>query len=151
MQKDDIVQGIGLGAAAGLIGTAAALAVKTVRKSAASEPSAHGRGANSIREDYREHIPQAVASGLRSITNSGSAVAALYTAIREEPKVLRNGLLLGVGIWGIAKLGWLPGAHGHPRTGKFSLLELTQHVVFAVSIAAAYRSLQADLDQKRAS
>ncbi len=131
MDKDRSIQSIGIGAAAGLIGTAALKTAKNTGHPERQEARSDTEGT------YRMEPTKTASLGALA---SGSPVVAVYSAIREEPRILRNGLLLGLGIWGIAKLGWLPAARldrGNAKSGS----QIGQHLLFGIALAGAYRKL----------
>src|SRR5690349_4717637 len=65
---------------------------------------------DALPEEVREQVPESaekVAAGSLAL-GYGATAAALYTAVRSEPAALVDGAALGLGIWAIGYLGWIP-------------------------------------------
>ena len=123
MGREQILQNVGLGAAAGLIGTAAMQAARSATQKMAPETSVP------VRREPGKYVaervvPQRAGNALKTAASTmlafgyGSAGAAVYTAIRDEPSILVDGALLGITIWGASYLGWLPGSKLTPPVTK---------------------------------
>ena len=70
---------------------------------------------------------------------NGAALA----AIRQEPKVLVEGALLGTGVWAIGQLTGPESSRSQPP-GKVAW-SLARHVLFRIATVSAYRRLRRSL------
>lgn len=150
MGKEQLLQQIGLSAVAGVIGTAAAQAVRAVNR-IPSEPLSHaprapqqGTSASGPVGGPSEGF-RAAASALFSLGYASAGVA-VYSAMREDPKILRQGVLLGSGLWALEYLGWIPGPRrGAPKSGGQQVMSLAQHLLYGVATVGAYHRLRQTL------
>lgn len=161
MGKEQILQQIGIGAAAGLVGTAALQAVRSVGQRVApqaSPPMSEEPGEYMVKQ-AQSALPKSVRSevgqGLKTAASTllsfgyGSAGTALYSAMRERPSMLLDGAALGAGIWAIGYLGWLPALRLTPpvteqKPGQVAM-SVVQHIAFGIAAIAAYRKLRKSL------
>ncbi len=158
MLKEEVLQQIGMGAAAGLIGTAAMQAVRTANEKMAPQtitPMRRDPG-KYMADRAQEVLPDSAAGrvgeqgkGIASLLLSfgyGSTATALYSALREEPQTLLDGAVLGVAVWAIGYLGWLPALRLTPeirqQTKGQVAMSVAQHIVYGVASVSAYRRLR---------
>jgi hypothetical protein len=151
MGREQILQQIGIAAAAGLIGTVAAVqAVRTVNQRVAPQATADPGHimTNRAGQAVPARVPDGFAEALKTAAGTmlsfgfGSAGAAVYSAWREEPKVLLDGALLGTGIWAISELGGLPAPPAGKRMKGQVARSLARHMLFGIATIAAYRRLR---------
>ncbi len=155
MGREQILQNVGLGAAAGLLGSAAMQAARTATQKIVPEASMP------MHEEPGEYvadrvIPQGARKALKTAASTllafgyGSAGAAVYTAVRDEPSILTDGALLGVGIWAASYLGWLPVSKLTTPVTKQTPGQVTmsifQHILYGVATVGSYRKLRRALD-----
>lgn len=158
MEKDEVLQHIGLGAAAGLIGTAALQAARTAGEKVAPRTAPPLRAdpgeymVNRAGQSLPDPVRASVTGNLKTAASTllafgyGSTGAALYSAIRKEPRVLLDGAALGATIWAIGYLGWLPALRLAPPVRRQSpgqiAMSLAQHLIYGVATVGAYRQLR---------
>jgi hypothetical protein len=150
MGKEQILQQIGLAAVAGVIGAAAAHAMRTANQKLVPEAVSSGSHQPETpmppepRGPARESAPGGVRAATSALFPFGYAPAgvALYSAVRENPKVLRDGIWLGTGLWALDYLGVIPGQRKTERTAGQQTMALAQHLLFGVATVGAYRRLQ---------
>jgi hypothetical protein len=105
----------------------------------------------------RQRVPERAEAAASSALHFGygTTAALLYAALAgERPNVLRDGLLLGIGVWAAGYLGWLP------RTGLMPpitqqrkaqvVVPLLQHAAFGVVAVVVYDWLQRRLGRRAA-
>lgn len=78
----------------------------------------------------------------------GAVWPALYLALRgRHPHVLLDGIALGVGVWGIGSLGWLPALRLSPPVSEQTpvqvLSNVAEHALYGVLTVAAWRGIRA--------
>jgi len=76
----------------------------------------------------------------------GMTPGALYGALRaRRGSPVFDGALLGIGVWAVGYLGWLPATDLMPpiteHEPKQIVVPLVQHALFGVAVAAAYDGL----------
>ena len=111
------------------------------------------RAESAVPSKLGERIHQTAEQGAGSLLHLGygTTAALIYAALRaDDPSVLRDGLLLGLGVWAAGYLGWLP------RTGLMApvtqqrpaqvVVPLLQHAAFGVAAAAVFAGLRRLLD-----
>src|SRR5581483_8077351 len=81
----------------------------------------------------------------------GAIWPALYLALRgRRADVLVDGALLGIAVWGIGYLGWLPKLRLSPPVSEQSPMQVVnnvaQHALYGVMTVAAWRGIRAALD-----
>jgi hypothetical protein len=161
MPTDQIIQQIGLGAAAGLLGVAAIQAVRKSSHQTAMEGVAAGRDLSPTRvSGHSEELRagsnpvsgafKTAASTLRAY-RYGATGLAVVAALHERPRVLVDGALVGLAIWAADRAGWLPGSEsltdqhlGGPGRSR-TAMSLAQHVIFGIASVTAYRRLRRNL------
>lgn len=157
--KEDILHQIGTGAAAGLVGTAAMEAIRTANRRLSPDTAPIHGTRDDVVDRVREALPQSIqrtfGGGLKSAASLllsfgyGSAGAAVYSALRNEPKVLVDGAALGVTLWAVSHMGWLPMLHSarplRKPTPKQMAMSVGQHVLYGVATVAAYRKLKSSV------
>jgi hypothetical protein len=112
-----------------------------------------GRAGSALPPKLEDRVHEAAEHGAGSLLHFGYGTTAtlIYAALRaDDPSVLRDGLLLGIGIWAVGYLGWLP------RTGLMRpvgqqrpvqvVVPLLQHAAYGVAAAAVYAGLRRLLD-----
>jgi len=82
----------------------------------------------------------------------GAVWPALYLALRgRHARVLVDGTALGVAVWGIGYLGWLPHLRLSPPVSEQTPLQIAsnvaEHALYGVLTVAAWRGLRALLDR----
>jgi hypothetical protein len=99
-------------------------------------------------ESARDRIPEkAEAVAAKSLhLGYGITAGALYGAFRENSGwLLVDGTLLGLAVWGIGYLGWLPATDLMPPITEHSprqvIAPLVQHAVFGLAAVSAYRGM----------
>ncbi len=158
MVKEDFLQHIGVGAAAGLIGTAAMQAVRSANEKLAPRtmpPLRRGPGkfmADRLQGALSGSLGAEMGEGVKSAGSLllafgyGSTATALYSALREQPKVLLDGAALGLGVWAVGYLGWLPALRLTPevrhQTKNQVAMSIAQHILYGVASVGAYRRLR---------
>ncbi|HEV2720276.1 MAG TPA: hypothetical protein VG323_09690 [Thermoanaerobaculia bacterium] len=76
----------------------------------------------------------------------GMTSGAIYAALRPRRSMpLFDGALLGLGVWAVGYLGWLPATelteHISEHEPKQIIVPIVQHAIFGVAVAAAYDGL----------
>jgi hypothetical protein len=107
------------------------------------------RARSALPSKLGDRIPEAAKQAAGSVlqVGYGTTAALMYAALRaDDPSVLRDGLLLGLGVWAAGYLGWLP------RTGLMRpvaeqrpaqvAIPLLQHAVYGVVATAVYAELR---------
>jgi hypothetical protein len=150
MEKEQILQRIGLGAVAGLIGTAAIQAVRTANQKAAPQSASAvrqevsgqpSRGQPMAGHESTTEILKSAAASMLS-ASFGSTGAAVYSAFHEEPKILVDGALLGTGIWAVNQFTGSEASRTKKRTALKTALSLGQYALFGIATVGAYRRLR---------
>ena len=82
----------------------------------------------------------------------GAVWPALYLALRgRHARVLVDGAALGVAVWGIGYLGWLPRLRLSPPVSEQTPLQIVsnvaEHALYGVLTITAWRALRALLDR----
>jgi hypothetical protein len=160
MAREQFIQQIGVGAAAGLIGTAAMQAVRTANEKFAPRtvPPMRDPGkymADRLQDALPNEVGSVMGEGVKSAASMllsfgyGSTATALYSAMRDEPRVLLDGAALGLGVWALGYLGWLPALRLAPnvqrQTKSQVAMSIAQHVLYGVASVGAYRRLRRSL------
>ncbi|HZU27592.1 MAG TPA: hypothetical protein VFA04_18830 [Bryobacteraceae bacterium] len=81
----------------------------------------------------------------------GALWPAIYLTLRgRHTSVLVDGVALGVAVWGIGYLGWLPGLRLSPpvqqQTATQVVNNVAQHALYGVVTVAAWRGIRSLLD-----
>jgi hypothetical protein len=76
----------------------------------------------------------------------GMTFGALYGALRDgDGNSLVDGLALGLGVWAVGYLGWLPATELMPpiaeQTTEQVAIAVFQHALFGIVMTTVYRSL----------
>ena len=111
------------------------------------------RAESALPSELQKRVPESAqqTAGPLLHLGYGTTAALMYAALRrDDPSVLRDGLLVGLGVWAAGYLGWLP------RTGLMSpiteqrpaqvFVPLLQHLAFGLTAAAVYAALRRRLD-----
>ncbi|HET7583475.1 MAG TPA: hypothetical protein VFK13_01120 [Gemmatimonadaceae bacterium] len=100
-------------------------------------------------EEMQERIPpRAEAAAARTLAfGYGATLAVLYALARPRGgDILRDGIVLGFGAWGIAYLGWLPALGMSPSVARMKPLQVAvpvlQHTVYGLAATGAYEGLR---------
>jgi hypothetical protein len=95
--------------------------------------------------EKRERVPERVESTAASLMHFGYGTSAgvLYALLGgERPQLLRDGVLLGLGVCAAGYLGWLPRSRLMPPLTQQRpaqvIVPLLQHAAFGISVVAAY-------------
>lgn len=103
---------------------------------------------DALPDEVREQVSKAaekVAAGSLAL-GYGATAATLYTAVRSEPSALLDGAALGIGLWAIGALGWLPALKIAARINKQKparvVDNILHHVAFGVLTVSAYKKLR---------
>jgi hypothetical protein len=111
------------------------------------------RAGSALPSGLRERIPESAeqTAGPLLHLGYGTTSALIYAALRgDDPSVLRDGLLLGLGVWAAGYMGWLPRTGLMPPITKQRpaqvFVPLLQHVAFGLAAAAVYAALRRRLD-----
>jgi hypothetical protein len=99
-------------------------------------------------EETREQVPGAVeAVAAKSLAlGYGMTAGAIYDALRPRAgNLLVNGTALGLGVWAVGYLGWLPAlglmAPVEQQETEQVAGPIAQHIVFGIATVAAYQWL----------
>jgi hypothetical protein len=158
MNNSDLVQRLALGAAAGLAATLALQVVRTSTQKLIPEavpPIRKDPGEFMVEqaeellpEETRDEIPDtAEAAAAKSLAMGyGMTFGALYGALRDgDSNSVVDGLALGLGVWAIGYLGWLPATELMPpiadQTSEQVATAVLQHALFGLMTTTVYRSL----------
>ena len=149
--------GAGLAATAGIYGlrTASGKWLPETTPPMRQDPAEYmlERAESALPSELGDRIPEAAqqAAGSALQLGYGTTAALMYAALRAgDPSVLRDGLLLGLGVWAAGYLGWLP------RTGLMPpvteqrpaqvVVPLLQHAFYGVVAVGVYSKLRRVLD-----
>jgi len=98
--------------------------------------------------ETREQVPATVetVAGKSLALGYGMAAGALFAALRPRPgDLLVHGAVLGLGVWAVGYLGWLPALRLMPPVQHQETEEvagpIVQHVIFGLATVAAYKWL----------
>lgn len=159
MKNGRLVNRLAMGAAAGAGATVAMQGMLTASQKwlpqttppMQQDPAAYmlHQAGSALPVGARERVPEKVQKGAGSLLHFGYGATAglLYGALRpEDPNVLRDGLLLGLGVWAAGYLGWLPRAGLMPPVTQQRPAQVigpvVQHALFGVAAVIAYGWLQ---------
>jgi hypothetical protein len=97
------------------------------------------------REQITEGFEQAAAKSLAMAY--GATAGALYGALlADDRSALADGAILGLGVWAVGYLGWLPATDLMPPVQEQEtpqvVAPIAQHLVFGLATVAAYKLLQ---------
>jgi hypothetical protein len=162
MAKEQILHQIGFAAAAGLVGTAAFQAARIVNQKVAPVTDGARREVpgEAMIDRVREALPPRVRSAVSGVKGAASVLlsfgytstgAAIYSSIRERPRVLLDGAGVGLAVWAAGRLRWLPelGVSSDTRRGnpKQVVVSLAQHVLYGIAAVTAYRAMRRKLSK----
>jgi hypothetical protein len=157
--NDDLMKRIALGAAAGVVGTAAihALMVASQKFAPITVPlHRHDPGEFMVEQaegvlprETRYNVP-AAAEKTAAVALSfgyGATFGALYGALRDRvDDPVKEGSLLGVLTWAVGYLGWLPATKITKPVWRENPIktagEIARHAVYGVATAATYSALE---------
>jgi len=159
MKSNGHLKDLGLGAAAGLVGTAVIQGALAATKRWMPEtlpPIKQDPGEfmvqkakSALPEKAQAKIPEKVEScAARSLAfGYGLTFGALYSALgRREEKLLLDGTCLGVATWAAGYLGWLPATGLMPplwkQKPKQVFPNIVTHALFGIITAAALNGLR---------
>ena len=109
-----------------------------------AEESLSGKAGASVPATVETAAAQSLAVGY------GLTAGGLYGALRSrgDSSVLLDGAVLGLGVWAVGYLGWLPASGLMPslnqQTPKERIAPALRHVIFGVATVATYRWLMSD-------
>lgn len=152
--ESTLLNRMALGAAAGLGATVAMQGLRTANQRwlpGTMPPIREDPGAfmvdqaeSALPVETRDRVPETAEETAATLLHFGYGGTAglLYGAIRRDPDVIRDGILLGLGVWAVGYLGWLPRTGLMPpvtgqRTGQV-VAPVVQHVFFGFVTAAAF-------------
>lgn len=150
---------IGLGALAGLAGTAALLALRTAsqRWYPESMPPVRQDPGEFMVERIEEQLPEEARDAIPEMAETAAAqtlalgygltAGALYGALRPgNGNVVANGLALGLATWAVGYLGWLPALGLTPpiteQRATEAIAPAARHVLFGIVAAATLDQLE---------
>ena len=156
MNNETAAQRVGLGAAAGLVGTFLIQGLLAASEKWAPETlppikqnpgnfmveKVEGRLPDKLRKNIPEPLEKAAAGSLAF--GYGTTFGAIYGASRPEVKsVLLEGSALGLVTWAAGYLGWLPATRLMPPVVKQEpqqiVAPIISHVLFGIVTAGLYR------------
>jgi len=158
MSQHNLIEHVALGAAAGVAATFLLQGVRTTEQKLLPEtmpPIREDPGGFMVEqaeellpEKTREQVPataETVAAKSLAL-GYGLAAGAIYGAIRPHPgNLLVDGTVLGLGVWAVGYLGWLPALGLMPPVQRQEAEQvagpIVQHVIFGVATVAAYQWL----------
>ena len=157
MSKHTLIEHVALGAAAGAAATFLLQGMRTSEQKLFPEtmppmldPGAFmvERAEELIPEETREQMPATVekVAGKSLALGYGMTARALYGTLRPRPgKRLIDGTALGLGVWAVGYLGWLPALGLMPPVQQQETEQvagpIVQHVIFGLATVAAYQWL----------
>src|SRR5919206_3007283 len=147
MSEHDLIEHVGLGAAAGAAATFLLQGVRTSEQKLLPEtmpPMREDPGEFMVEQaeellpqETREQVPTAVETvAAKSLAlGYGMTAGALYGALRPHPgNLLVDGTALGLGTWAVGYLGWLPALGLMPPVERQETEQvagpIVQHVIF---------------------
>ena len=157
--NDDLVKRMALGAAAGIVGTAAIHVLNTASQKFASVTvplHRHDPGEfmvehaeSALPRETRYKIPPAAEKAAAATLSFGygATFGALYAIARDRDEdPVKEGSLLGILTWAVGYLGWLPATKITKPVWRENPLktgaEIARHAVYGVATAAAYSALE---------
>jgi hypothetical protein len=112
-----------------------------------------GQAESLLPGDARRHITQADRDRAATALSFayGALWPAMYLTLRgKRAGVLLDGVALGVSLWGVGYLGWLPWLRLTPRVTDQSATQVfnnvAQHALYGVVTVAAWRGIRSLLD-----
>jgi hypothetical protein len=158
MSQHNLIEHVALGAAAGVAATFLLQGVRTTEQKLLPEtmpPIREDPGEFMVEQaeellpkQTREQVPataETVAAKSLAL-GYGMTAGAIYGAIRPRPgNLLVDGTVLGLGVWAVGYLGWLPALGLMPPIQRQEIEQvagsIVQHVIFGVATVAAYQWL----------
>lgn len=158
MSQHNLIEHVALGAAAGVAATFLLQGLRTTEQKLLPEtmpPIREEPGKFMVEqaeellpEETREQVPataEAVAAKSLAL-GYGLTAGAIYGAIRPRPgNLLVDGTVLGLGVWAVGYLGWLPALGLMPPIQRQEIEQIAgpimQHVIFGVATVATYQWL----------
>jgi hypothetical protein len=158
MSQNDLLKRTALGAAAGVAATFLLQGIRTSEQKLLPEtmpPMRQDPGEYMVEQaegllphQTRAQVPATVETvAAKSLAlGYGMTAGALYGAVRPHPgSLLVDGSALGLAIWAVGYLGWLPALGLMPAVPRQEIGEvagpIAQHVIFGLATVAAYRWL----------
>src|SRR5215212_7543098 len=158
MSQHNLIEHVALGAAAGVAATFLLQGVRTTEQKLLPEtmpPIREDPGEFMVEqaeqllpEQTREQVPATVetAAAKSLALGYGLTAGAIYGAVRQRPgNLLVDGTVLGLGVWAVGYLGWLPALGLMPPVQRQETEQvagpIVQHVIFGVATVAAYQWL----------
>src|SRR5215216_6139442 len=158
MSQHNLIEHVALGAAAGGAATFLLQGVRTSEQKLLPETMAPIRedpgefmveqAEELLPEEAREQVPvtlETVAAKSLAL-GYGMTAGALYGALRPRPgNLLVDGTALGLGVWAVGYLGWLPALGLMPPVQHQETQQvagpIAQHIIFGLATVAAYQWL----------
>lgn len=161
MQGASLTKRLTQGVLAGFVGTNIMQVVRTASQQWLSETMPPirqepgqfmiERAEETLPEEMSEPIPPGVeTAGAQSLAlGYGLTAGGLYGLLRhKDGNVVLDGAALGLSVWSVGYLGWLPASGLTPPPGQQDPKQLAgpimRHIVFGVATVAAYRWLSDD-------
>jgi hypothetical protein len=155
MSHNNLIEHVALGAAAGVAATFLLQGVRTSEQKLLPEtmpPMREDPGEFMVEqaeellpEETREQLPATVetAAAKSLALGYGMTAGALYGALRPSGgNLLVDGTVLGLGVWAVGYLGWLPALGLMPPLQQQETEQvagpIAQHIIFGVATVAAY-------------
>ena len=157
--EDGLIKRLALGGAAGVAGTFAiqGLLVASQKWLPQAMPPMRQdpgefmveRAEETLPETTQQQVPEVVeTAAVRSLAiGYGLTAGALYGGLRAgDPHLVRDGAALGLTIWAVGYLGWLPALRLTPPIGQQTPPQVigpaVQHIVYGFVTTAAYAWLR---------
>ena len=158
MSQHNLIEHVALGAAAGVAATFLLQGIRTSEQKLLPEtmpPIREDPGEFMVEqaeellpEETREQVPTAVETvAAKSLAlGYGMTAGAIYGALRQRPgNLLVDGTALGLGVWAVGYLGWLPALRLMPPVQQQETEQvagpIVQHIIFGIATVAAYQWL----------
>src|SRR5437867_3847889 len=158
MSQHNLIEHVALGGAAGCAATFLLQGVRTSEQKLLPEtmPPVREdpgefmleRAEELLSDETREQVPANVETvAAKSLAlGYGMTAGALYGALRPRPgNLLADGTALGLGIWAVGYLGWLPALGLMPSVQQQETEQvagpIAQHIIFGIATVAAYQWL----------
>ena len=158
MSRHNLSEHVALGAAAGVAATFLLQGIRTSEQKLLPEtmpPMREDPGEFMVEqaeellpEETRQQVPATVETvAAKSLAlGYGMTAGALYGALRPHPdNLLIDGTVLGLGVWAVGYLGWLPALGLMPPVQQQETEQvagpIAQHIIFGLATVAAYQWL----------
>src|SRR5215212_4620863 len=158
MSQHNLIEHVALGAAAGGAATFLLQGIRTSEQKLLPEtmPPIHEDPGKFMVEQAEELLPEETRAQVPNTVETvaakslalgyGMTAGALYAALRPRPgDLLVDGTALGLGVWAVGYLGWLPALGLMPPVQRQETEQvagpIVQHVIFGLATVAAYQWL----------